>query len=62
VVNRRDENPGKIHEPVIDAEGCLPVYVVLSIGGLQGMGNELFTMPWKAFEVYATERKLILAP
>jgi len=32
--------------------------VVLSIGGFLGMGNKLFDMPWKAFEVHATERKL----
>jgi len=26
--------------------------VVLSIGGFLGMGNRLFAMPWKAFEVH----------
>ena len=50
MVNRQDENLGKIHELVIDAEDCLLVYVVLSIGGFLGMGNKLFAMPWKAFE------------
>jgi hypothetical protein len=62
VVNRRDENRGKIHELVIGSGDCLLVYVVLSIGGIPGMGNKLFAMPWKAFELHAIERKLILAP
>ena len=48
MVNRRDENPGKIHELLIDAEGCLLVYVLLYIGGFLGMGNKLFAMPRKA--------------
>ena len=60
MVNRQDENLGKIHELVIDAEDGRLVYVVLSIGGFMGMGNKLFAMPWKAFEFHATENKLIL--
>ena len=61
MVNRQGENPGKIDELVIDAEDCLLVYVVLSIGGFPGMGNKPFAMPWKAFEVHVAERELILA-
>jgi hypothetical protein len=34
---------------------------VLSLGGFPGMGNKLFAMPWKAFEFYASEHKLIIA-
>ena len=60
MVNRQDENPGKIHKLVIDAGDCRLVYVVLSIGGFMGMGNKLFAMPWEAFEFSATENKLIL--
>ena len=50
MANRQNENPGKIHELVINAEDCLLVYMVLSIGGFLGMGNKLFAMPRKAFE------------
>lgn len=60
VVNRQDENLGKIHELVIDAREGRLAYAVLSFGGFMGMGNKLFAMPWKAFEFANTENKLIL--
>jgi hypothetical protein len=40
VVNRRDENPGKIHELLIDAGEHRVAYAVLSSGGFPGMGNK----------------------
>ena len=60
VVNRQDENVGKIHELVIDAKEGRLAYAVLSFGGFMGMGNKLFAMPWEAFEFATTENKLIL--
>jgi len=60
VVNRENENVGKIHELVIDARKNRVAYLVLSFGGFMGMGNKLFAMPWEAFEFSATENKLIL--
>ena len=48
MVIRRAENPGKIHELLTDAKGCLLVYVLPYIGGFPGMGNKLFAMPRKA--------------
>jgi sporulation protein YlmC with PRC-barrel domain len=60
VVNRQSENVGKVHELVIDAKRNRVAYVVLSYGGLMGMGNKLFAMPWEAFEFSATGNKLIL--
>ena len=60
VVNRQDENLGKIHELVIDAKEGRLTYAVLSFGGFLGMGNKLFAMPWSAFEFAQHENKLIL--
>ena len=60
VVNRENENLGKIHELVIDAKEGRMAYAVLSFGGFMGMGNKLFALPWKAFEFAAAENKLIL--
>ena len=60
VVNRQNENLGKIHELVIDAKEGRLAYAVLSFGGFMGMGKKLFAMPWKAFEFSNTENKLIL--
>ena len=60
VINRQNENLGKILELVIDAQDGRLAYAVLSFGGFMGMGNKLFAMPWKAFEFSRTENKLIL--
>ena len=60
VVNRQNENLGKIQELVIDAREGRMAYAVLSFGGFMGLGNKLFAMPWKAFEFSTTENKLIL--
>jgi sporulation protein YlmC with PRC-barrel domain len=60
VVNRQNENLGKIHELVIDAKEGRLAYAVLSFGGFMGMGNKLFAMPWGAFEFASNENKLIL--
>ncbi len=60
VVNRQSENLGKIDELVIDAKKNRVLYAVLSFGGLMGMGNKLFAMPWEAFEFSTTDNKLIL--
>jgi len=48
VVNRQNENLGKIHELVIDAKEGRLAYAVLSFGGFMGMGNKLFALPWRA--------------
>jgi len=60
VVNRQNENLGKIHELVFDAKEGRLAYAVLSFGGFMGMGNKLFALPWKTFEFANTENKLIL--
>jgi sporulation protein YlmC with PRC-barrel domain len=60
VINCQNENLGKIHELVIDAQDGRLAYAVLSFGGFMGMGNKLFAMPWKAFEFAKAENKLIL--
>ena len=60
VVNRQNEDLGKIHELVIDAKEGRLAYAVLSFGGFMGMGNKLFAVPWRAFEFAKLENKLIL--
>jgi sporulation protein YlmC with PRC-barrel domain len=60
VVNRQNEDLGKIHEIVIDAKEGRMAYAVLSFGGFMGMGNKLFALPWKALQFAETENKLVL--
>jgi sporulation protein YlmC with PRC-barrel domain len=50
VVNAKEENLGKIEEVMIDSERGRIAYVVLSFGGLLGMGNKLFAIPWESLE------------
>jgi len=60
VVNRQNEDLGKIHDLVIDAKEGRLAYAVLSFGGFMGMGNKLFALPWKALQFAETENKLVL--
>lgn len=60
VINRQNENLGKIHELVFDAKSGHLAYAVLSFGGFMGMGSKLFALPWGALEFSTTENKLIL--
>jgi hypothetical protein len=55
VVNARGENLGNIKDYMIDLDtGCL-AYCVLSFGGVLGMGEKLFAVPFQAMTL-DTER------
>ncbi len=42
---------GKIEEFMIDLENGRVAYAVLSFGGLLGVGNKLFAIPWRALSL-----------
>lgn len=46
VRNLENEKIGKIEELMIDLEEGTVAYAVLSFGGLLGLGNKLFAVPW----------------
>ena len=48
VTNREGENLGKIEEIMIDMGSGRVAYAVLSFGGMMGMGDKLFAVPWQA--------------
>ena len=48
VKNSNEDSLGKIKELVLDPESGQVVYAVVSFGGLLGMGDKLFAIPWKA--------------
>ena len=60
VINRQNENLGKIRELVLDAQTGRLAYAVLSFGGFMGMGNKLFAVPWGSLQFAANENKLVL--
>ena len=59
VVNPAGENLGKLEEIMIDLSSGRVAYAVLSFGGILGMGNKLFAIPWQALHV-DTDRKVIV--
>lgn len=48
VKNPKDDKLGDIEELVLDPESGHVVYAVVSFGGVLGLGNKLFAIPWKA--------------
>ena len=46
VKNMKGENMGGIKDLVIDPESGRVVYAVVSFGGILGLGNKLFAIPW----------------
>ena len=56
VYNSDDEDLGDIKEFMIDMASGRIAYAVLSFGGLLGMGDKLFAVPWHALTL-DTENK-----
>ena len=60
VVNYKGEDEGKIEEIMIDLDRGRVAYAVLSFGGVFGMGDKLFAIPWQAFSVDTTKKQFVL--
>jgi sporulation protein YlmC with PRC-barrel domain len=61
VVNRQGEDLGKIEDLMIDLDRGRIAYAVLSFGGILGLGDKLFAIPWEALSVDTVEKRFILA-
>jgi sporulation protein YlmC with PRC-barrel domain len=60
VINTAGEQLGTIKELMIDLDGGLIAYAVLSFGGILGMGDKLFAIPWEAFTINTDNHTFIL--
>src|ERR1019366_759015 len=60
VRNSAGEDLGKVDEIMIDIPSGRVGYAVLSFGGVLGMGNKLFAVPWSALRVDEDEKFFIL--
>ncbi len=60
VKNPAGEDLGKAHDLMIDLQTGRVAYVVLSYGGVLGIGNKLFAVPWNAIRVDEDEKALIV--
>lgn len=60
VLNLRNESLGKIRDIMIDVPSGRVAYAVLSVGGLMGLGDKLFAIPWAALTLDADRRCFLL--
>src|SRR5664279_1733558 len=60
VKNAAGEDLGKLDELMVDIPSGRIAYAVLSFGGVLGIGNKLFAVPWNALTVDEDEKCLIL--
>jgi sporulation protein YlmC with PRC-barrel domain len=56
VYNPADEKLGEITDIMIDVPSGRVAYAVMSVGGVLGLGDKLFAVPWSALRL-DTERK-----
>ena len=60
VRNTAGDDLGKVKELMIDVPSGRVAYAVLSFGGVLGMGNKLFAIPWNALTLDEDEKQFIL--
>lgn len=60
VVNTQGDDLGDIKELMIDMASGKIAYAVLSFGGLLGVGDKLFAVPWSALRLETTNQRFTL--
>jgi sporulation protein YlmC with PRC-barrel domain len=60
VHNKDGEDLGEIKEFMIEMASGKVAYAVLSFGGLLGMGNKLFAVPWAALKLDTVNKRFTL--
>jgi sporulation protein YlmC with PRC-barrel domain len=60
VKNAAGDDLGKIEDFMVDLDSGRIAYAVLSFGGVLGMGNKLFAIPWQALTLNANDHSFLL--
>ncbi|MGA9342572.1 MAG: PRC-barrel domain-containing protein [Rhodanobacteraceae bacterium] len=60
VENPQGDSLGDLKEIMLDTAGGKIAYGVLSFGGILGMGDKLFAVPWSALTIDHEGHKLLL--
>ena len=60
VYNADDEDLGDIKEFMLDMATGRVAYAVLSFGGILGMGDKLFAVPWAALKLDTVNKRFTL--
>jgi sporulation protein YlmC with PRC-barrel domain len=60
VVNAKGEDLGNIEDIMIHMDSGRIAYAVLSFGGILGIGDKLFAVPWEALTLDEDQKQFIL--
>ncbi len=60
VYNRQDEDLGDIKEIMLDMRSGQVAYAVLSFGGVFGIGDKLFAVPWQSLQLDTANKRFLL--
>ncbi len=60
VYNLQDEDLGNIKEIMLDVRAGRISYAVLSYGGMMGLGDKLFAVPWDALSLDTEHKRFTL--
>ncbi|MEO7254693.1 MAG: PRC-barrel domain-containing protein [Casimicrobium sp.] len=60
VFNHKDEELGEIKEIMLDMRNGKVGYAVMSFGGVLGIGEKLFAVPWNALELDTKRHRFVL--
>ena len=60
VKNHQGEDLGNLKDLMIDTTEGKIAYAVLGFGGVLGMGEKLFAVPWEALTIDADNKQLLL--
>lgn len=60
VINAEQEHLGRIEDLVIDTRDNRVAYAILSFGGVLGLGDKHFAIPWEALSFDLSEKVAVL--
>lgn len=60
VINRQGESLGDIKELMIDMDSGRVAYAVLSFGGVMGLGDKLFAIPFQSLQLRPDHHDFVL--
>jgi sporulation protein YlmC with PRC-barrel domain len=60
VYNLEEDHLGEIKEIMLDTADGAVAYAVLSYGGVLGMGDKLFAVPWNALKLDTVQKRFVL--
>lgn len=60
VINNDSEDLGKIEDVILDTRNNRASYAILSFGGILGMGDKHFAIPWEALTFDLSEKVAVI--